>query len=233
MYFYLQRKKQKMSVTVAAVKPAAVKKARVTPTGPVVKPHMLTDALKKLNERSGSSRQAIVKYISANFSIDALIVNKRIKKFIALGLKDGTIKQSQGTGCNGSFKIGEAHITKEKEQLKKAKLAAKKVVKASKVPSILKPKKVKTTKTDASKPKKNVKKVVKPQIPKTFSTVKPTVVAPVVAAPVAAPKTIIKPTVKKVKAVKKTIVAAKSAVAKKTTIKKVKTTVAKKAGAMK
>ena len=110
----------------AIIKPIVVKKAKVAaPTGPIMKPQMMLDALKKLNEKSGSSRQAIIKYISANFHIDAALVNKRVKKFIALGLKDGTIKQSKGTGSNGSFKLGEAAITKEKEALKKAKEAAK------------------------------------------------------------------------------------------------------------
>jgi histone H1/5 len=219
------------TVIPVASKPVKVaKQTKVAPAGHVFKANMIIEALRKLNEKAGSSRQAIVKYISANFNIDPTVANKRIKKFIALGLKDGTIKQSKGTGSNGSFKIGEATINKEKEAAKKAKISAKKEAKATK-PTSVKPKKAKSAKVDVSKPKKNVKKVVKPKIPKTVSTVTPTVVVPVAVAAVApaAPKTLLKPIVKKTKVVKATKPVAgkkaaapikKKVVAKKTVTKK-------------
>ncbi|VDI28219.1 histone H1/5 [Mytilus galloprovincialis] len=105
---------------------------------------MVGKAISALKERGGSSRQAILKYILANFSVgsDAKTVNTHLKLALKSGVKSNSLKQSKGTGASGSFKIGEV--------AKPAKKPAKKVVK----PKAAKPKKAKTPtkKTAAKKP---------------------------------------------------------------------------------
>ncbi|CAG2242947.1 H1_5 [Mytilus edulis] len=95
---------------------------------------MVGKAISALKERGGSSRQAILKYILANFSVgsDAKTVNTHLKLALKSGVKSNSLKQSKGTGASGSFKIGEV--------AKPAKKPAKKVVK----PKAAKPKKAKT-----------------------------------------------------------------------------------------
>ncbi|EFX60309.1 hypothetical protein DAPPUDRAFT_19918, partial [Daphnia pulex] len=66
---------------------------------------MIADALKKLNERSGSSRQAILKFIVANYPVEAKSANQHIKIALKNGVKSGALKQSKGTGASGSFKL--------------------------------------------------------------------------------------------------------------------------------
>lgn len=56
---------------------------------------MIVDALRKLNEKSGSSRQAIVKYIVANHKLDAKFVNQHVKLALKNGVKGGALKQSK------------------------------------------------------------------------------------------------------------------------------------------
>jgi len=151
---------------VQATQPAAkpVKAVKAKTSKPAEHPKyivMIAEALKKLNERSGSSRQALLKYIIANFKVDPKTANQHLRLALKAGVKAGTLKQSKGVGASGSFKLGD----KLKEQKK-----PKKVVK----PKVAKPK---TTKA-AAKPKKNVKKVVKPKAPKaTTGTAKPKVAA--------------------------------------------------------
>lgn len=58
---------------------------------------MIVDALRKLNEKSGSSRQAVVKYIVANHKLDAKLVNQHVKLALKNGVKSGALKQSKVT----------------------------------------------------------------------------------------------------------------------------------------
>jgi histone H1/5 len=158
---------KKMSQVQATQQPAAkpVKAIKAKTSKPAEHPKyivMIAEALKKLNERSGSSRQALLKYIIANFKVDPKTANQHLRLALKAGVKAGTLKQSKGVGASGSFKLGD----KLKEQKK-----PKKVVK----PKVAKPK---TTKA-AAKPKKNVKKVVKPKAPKaTTGTAKPKAAKP-------------------------------------------------------
>ncbi|CAC5402724.1 H1_5 [Mytilus coruscus] len=101
---------------------------------------MVGKAISALKERGGSSRQAILKYIIANFNVgsDAKTVNTQ-KLALKSGVKSNSLKQSKGTGASGSFKIGEV--------AKPAKKPAKKAVK----PKAAKPKKAKTPKKTATK----------------------------------------------------------------------------------
>jgi histone H1/5 len=70
---------------------------------------MVGKAIAALKERGGSSRQAILKYIMANFNVgkDTKTVNVHLKLSLRAGVKNKSLRQSKGTGASGSFKIGE------------------------------------------------------------------------------------------------------------------------------
>jgi histone H1/5 len=73
---------------------------------------MVGKAISALKERGGSSRQAILKYIMANFNVgkDAKSVNAHLKLSLRAGVKNKSLKQSKGTGASGSFRIGEVNL---------------------------------------------------------------------------------------------------------------------------
>ena len=123
-----------------AKKPAAPKKPADHPKFPV----MIAAAVEALKERKGSSKIAIVKYITANYNVgdNTTSINNRVKKALKAGLEDGTLKQSKGTGVTGSFKLGE----KPKAEKKPKKAVVKK------------PKSPKKVAAKKSTPKKAVKK---------------------------------------------------------------------------
>ena len=140
------------------------KKVAAKPKKPAAHPkysEMVGKAIAALNERGGSSRQAILKYIMANFNVgkDAKTVNVHLKLSLRAGVKNKSLKQSKGIGASGSFKIGE--VVKPKK-----KLAAKpkKAVK----PKAAKPKKAKTPKKTAA-----AKTPAKPKAKKPAAAKKP------------------------------------------------------------
>ena len=124
------------------------KKVAAKPKKPAAHPkysEMVGKAIAALKERGGSSRQAILKYIMANFNVgkDAKTVNVHLKLSLRAGVKNKSLKQSKGTGASGSFKIGEV-VKPQKKPAAKPKKAVK--------PKAAKPKKAKTpTKTAAKK----------------------------------------------------------------------------------
>ncbi|GAB1597274.1 histone H1-delta-like [Argonauta hians] len=109
---------------------------------------MIKDAITKSGQRKGISRQAIVKYIGANYkvSINDNVILQQIKLAIKRGVVANVLKQLKGTGASGSFKVNS-----EKKSAAPKKPAAK----------AAKPKKAKTT------PKKTVKKSPKKVAKKT------------------------------------------------------------------
>ena len=128
-------------------------KKKVQAPKPAVHEHpkyseMIKQALTVLKERGGSSRQAVLKYIMANFNVgrDEASVNTHLKMALKAGVKNSTLKQSKGTGATGSFRLGAV----EKKQPKKQKKVQEK--KKSVAP--------KTTKTapKSGEPTKAVKK---------------------------------------------------------------------------
>lgn len=152
---------------------AKPKKVAVHPTYS----EMVCTAVGTLKERGGSSRQALLKYIMANFKVgtDASAVNTHLKVALRNGVKKGSLKQSKGTGAAGSFKLGEQPKPKKvvKPKVKKvtkpktAKPKAKKPVKSTTAKTkTAKPKKTPTKKAGADKPKKATK-------PKAAPTKKP------------------------------------------------------------
>jgi len=156
----------------AAAGAKAAKKPRKTGTAKPKKTsdhpkysQMIKDALGALKERGGSSRQAILKYIVKQYRLagEEKTINAHLKLALRAGVKNGTLKQSKGTGASGSFRIGEKKTTEKKPKAKPAKKAAK--PKKAKKPKAAKPAGVKKAK--AASPKKAVKaKPAKPKSPK-------------------------------------------------------------------
>ena len=68
---------------------------------------MISVALKHLSERGGSSKQALLKYISANYNIEAKVANHHLKVALKKGVNSGLLTQSTGIGASGSFKLVE------------------------------------------------------------------------------------------------------------------------------
>ena len=138
-------------------------KKKAAPKKPADHPkysEMITAAIAALKERTGSSRQAIVKYISANYKVGDS-AGTHVKLALKRGVASGQLKQVKGAGASGSFKNVEKAKPKPKKPAAK-KPAAKKAKKpAAKKPAAKKP--------AAKKPaaKKTPKKAKKPAAKKT------------------------------------------------------------------
>merc|ERR1712098_549846 len=90
---------------------------------------MVTEAIKALKDRTGSSRQAITRYIIETHKVDAAKVI-HIRKAIAHGIEKGILKQARASGKGArSFRV--VKEGKPEKASKPKKPVAKKVVKAS------------------------------------------------------------------------------------------------------
>lgn len=124
---------------------------------------MIQAAVSALKERNGSSRQAIIKYIKANYNVKENCEN-HIKVALKKGVAAGTLTQPKGTGASGSFKLAKPAPKPKKEAPAKKpatkKPAAKKTTK--KTPT-KKPAKATTKKTPTKKkPAKKATSAKKP-----------------------------------------------------------------------
>lgn len=147
---------------VKATKPAKSpkkKSAKSKNKTPLNHPHyrdMIKDALTNLKERGGSSRQAILKYIMKNFKVDdEKSANNHLKMALRAGVKNGSLRQSKGTGASGSFRLGE---TKTKSKPKKEKAVKPKTEKKVKKKPKVKAKAEKKPKNKTEKKAKSPKK---------------------------------------------------------------------------
>merc|ERR1711882_31242 len=115
-----------------AAKPAAHPKYSV----------MIAAAITALKDRTGSSRQAILKYICANYKVDAAKAAVQVRIALKRGVAKGALKMARASGKGaGSYMVVKA------EKPKKAKK-----------PKAKKPKKVKKAKKPAAKKAKKPKK---------------------------------------------------------------------------
>ena len=140
------------------------KKAAAKPKKPAAHPkyvEMVIKAITALKERGGSSRQAILKYILANFNVgsDAKVVNTHLKMALKSGVKSKTLKQAKGSGASGSFKVGELPKPAKKKPAKKAVKPKAAKPKEAKTPK----KKTTTKKTTTAKKPAGEKKAAKPK----------------------------------------------------------------------
>ncbi|CAC5375210.1 H1_5 [Mytilus coruscus] len=129
---------------VAAPAPAPAKspkkKAAAKPKKPSAHPkynEMIGKAIAALKERGGSSRQAILKYIMANFNVgkDAKSVNAHLKLALRAGVKNNSLKQSK------ELEHPDLSELKRQNKLKRSQQRQKKAAK----PKAAKPKKAKST----------------------------------------------------------------------------------------
>lgn len=154
---------------------------------------MVKAALSALKERKGSSRQAIVKYIKANYNVgDNCDVH--IKMALKRGSLSGDLIHAKGVGASGSFKLAKKEAAPKKKAAAPKKVVVKKpaakkpVAKKAKSPA-KKAAKSPAKKAAAKKPAK--KAVAKKSTPKKTAAKKPV-----------AKKTAAKKPVKKTKAKK-------------------------------
>merc|ERR1712078_625829 len=123
---------------------AAPKKAKAPAAHPKYSV-MIAAATTSLKDRTGSSRQAILKYICANYKVDAAKAAVQVRLALKRGVAKGALKMARASGKGaGSYKVVKA------EKPKKVKK-----------PKAKKPKKVKKAKKPAAKKAKKPKKAAK------------------------------------------------------------------------
>ena len=125
---------------------------------------MIAAAIAALKERTGSSRQAIVKYIAANYKVGEN-AGTHVKLALKRGVASGDLKQVKGAGASGSFKNVEKAKPKAKKPAAKKPAAKKPAAKKVKKPAAKKPAAKKATPKKAKKPaakKATPKKAKKP-----------------------------------------------------------------------
>ena len=111
--------------TKTAAKPKAKKAAAKKPADHPKYAEMIAAAIGALKERKGSSRQAILKYIMANFKVSDKAATQ-VKLTLKKGVAAGVLKQVKGTGASGSFRLAEKPKVAKKTKAKAKKPAAKK-----------------------------------------------------------------------------------------------------------
>merc|ERR1712123_209869 len=109
---------------------------------------MIATAITTLKDRTGSSRQAILKSIVANNKVDAAKAAVQVRLALKRGVAKGALKMARASGKGaGSYKV--------------VKVEKPKKVKKAKKPKAKKPKKVKKAKKPAAKKAKKPKKAAK------------------------------------------------------------------------
>merc|ERR1712061_439093 len=143
---------------------AKTKKAPAKPKAPAAHPKysvMITAAVTALKDRTGSSRQAILKYICANYKVDAAKAGQHLRMALKAGIKKGTLKMAKESGKGADcFKLVKVEKPKKKAAPKK-KPAAKKAKKPAAKKAAKKPaakKAAKPAKKAAPKKKAAAKK---------------------------------------------------------------------------
>ncbi|XP_069936197.1 histone H1-delta-like [Cherax quadricarinatus] len=123
---------------------------------------MVAAAINDLNERRGSSRQAILKYIVAEYDISEKLASTHVKVALRRGVASGALRQMKGVGATGSFKINkssaEAKISKiSKKECQVSEKTSRKTCKISKKICKTSKKTCKTSKKTCKTSKKTCK----------------------------------------------------------------------------
>ena len=81
---------------------------------------MIADAIVALKDRAGSSRQAILKYVCANYKVDAAKAGQYLRMALKAGIKKGSLKMAKESGKGaGKFKLVKVEKPKKKAAPKK------------------------------------------------------------------------------------------------------------------
>lgn len=111
-----------------ATKPIGVKKPSIK--HPATS-ELVLNAIKTLQDRNGSSLQAIKKFIATNYKLDTDKLAPFIKKYLKNAVGAGKLIQTKGKGASGSFKLpatpAAKSVNEKKKKLTKPKVAEKKV----------------------------------------------------------------------------------------------------------
>ncbi|XP_047495808.1 histone H1-delta-like [Penaeus chinensis] len=114
---------------------------------------MVAAAIRALKERSGSSRQAILKYVLSFYGVeDEKKAGVHVRLALKKGVAGGSLVQVKGTGASGSFKLAKVESKAEGR-----KPAAKKPV--AKKTTVKKPAAKKTSAKETSAKKTSAKKI--------------------------------------------------------------------------
>merc|ERR1712242_374043 len=98
---------------------------------------MIAAAITSLKDRTGSSRRAVLKYICANYKVDAAKAAVQVRLALKRGVAKGALKMARASGKGaGSYKVVKAEKPKKVKKAKKPKAKKpKKVKKAAKKPA--------------------------------------------------------------------------------------------------
>merc|ERR1712024_427418 len=97
---------QHSNTNMTDAKPAAKKAAK--PKAPAAHPKysVMIAAAAALKDRTGSSRQAILKYVCANYKVDAAKAGQHLRMALKAGIKKGSLKMAKESGKGaGKFKL--------------------------------------------------------------------------------------------------------------------------------
>ncbi|XP_047495806.1 histone H1-delta-like [Penaeus chinensis] len=124
---------------------------------------MVAAAIKALKERSGSSRQAILKYVLSFYGVeDEKKAGVHVRLALKKGVAGGSLVQVKGTGASGSFKLAKVEGKAEGRKPAAEKPVAKKTTvkkPADKKTSVKKPAAQKTSAKETSAKKTSAKKI--------------------------------------------------------------------------
>merc|ERR1712123_340045 len=134
---------------------------------------MIATAITTLKDRTGSSRQAILKHICANNKVDAAKAVVQVRLALKRGVAKGALKMARASGKGaGSYKVVKVEKPKKVKKVKKPKAKkpaakkAKKPKKAAKKPAAKKPAAKKAAKKPAAKKPAAKKPAAKKAAPK-------------------------------------------------------------------
>ena len=151
------------------------KKKAAAPKKPAEHPKyidMISAAIATLKERNGSSRQAIVKYIRANYKVGDSC-DTHIKLALKRGVLSGALAQPKGKGASGSFKLVKKAAEPKKKPAAKKPAAKKSTPKKKAAPKKAAAKKSTPKKKAAPKKKSNSAKKTKKPAKKAAAAKKP------------------------------------------------------------
>merc|ERR1719288_62629 len=78
---------------------------------------MIAAAITALKDRTGSSRQAILKYVCANYKVDAAKAGQHLRLALKAGIKKGSLKMAKESGKGaGKFKLVKVEKPRRSQQ---------------------------------------------------------------------------------------------------------------------
>ncbi|KAM3722712.1 Histone H1.4 [Dirofilaria immitis] len=114
---------------------------------------MIKEAITALKDRKGSSRVAILKYISSRYQLgdNGKRIHSQLRLAIKKGIASGKFTLAKGAGVNGSFRLGANVSTKTNEKSHERKKTTSKKIKKSGKAASDSPKKPRMKKTTTAK----------------------------------------------------------------------------------